>query len=111
MTPVFFTEVSRSSHFPLVLVGGPRKDALTKGQVPSWVTRWIAPGPSPLASESSSWPLPDHSPVFTIELPTKMLGHRCFEYTSAGHTYKHGWCDLAILQAPLITTMVFANAE
>ena len=80
-----FTEVSRSTSFPLVLVGAPRK-----GQAPGWVTLWIALGLSHAQvglqcafRQASPRPLPA---VFTIKLPAEMPRALFPSVHGGGHT-------------------------
>ena len=80
-----FIEVSRSTRFPLVLVGAPRK-----GQAPGWVTPWIAPGlPHAQVSlwcafrQASPGPLPA---VFTIKLSAELPQALFPSVHSGGHT-------------------------
>ena len=77
-----------------------------KGQAPSWVTPWIAPGLPHMQvglrcafRQASLGPLPA---VFTIKLSAETTTGLVPFGTRWRPHHKRGWCDLARLQAPLM---------
>ena len=94
-----FTEVSRSAQAsPLVLVGAPRK-----GQAPGRVTPWIALG-LPHTQWVSDVPFGKPLPDAPCRLHYQASGQNTAGLVPSGTWWrphhKHGWCDVARLQAP-----------
>ena len=107
-TPVddsgIFTEVSRSGQaFPLVLVGAPRKESLTRAQLPVGYLRG-----QPQAFPTRKWvpdvPLGKPLPDAPRRLHYQASGQNAAGLVPSGTQWrphhKRGWCDLARLQAP-----------
>ena len=100
MTPEFLPRYREACKLPPSTHWSPSQGNPRKGQAPGRVNSVDSPGPSPCASGS---------PVCLSRTAPHYLHYQAFGRNAAGLVpsgtqwqphHKHGWCDLARLQAP-----------
>ena len=104
MTLVFLPRYREVRKLPPSPCWSPSQGIPHKGQAPGRVTPWIASGLShaQVGLRCAFWQAsPGLLPtIFTIKLSAKLSWALFPLVHGGGHTTKHGWCDLARLQAP-----------